>query len=232
MTRLYRLDACAREIADAFGARAGDDPWNGDYVAPGRFAPVITAGRDFIAGPRSSSEAIAQTRNVTRSSSEVVAQTRILPRFWGVLPPPNTDDPGRRIASVRNSGSPFWIGNLRNSEFRCLIPATAVMIWGSGIDHEGRRLKHWLGLPGAVSRTPPLFAMLGVWKDEEIPAFALVTHPPTGLARELGAANMPVIVPPRSDSAQIWLDGGWDRAQTVLHSANPGGLCEIAPPAA
>src|SRR3546814_5754516 len=36
MTSLYRLDAPASAIAAAFGAQAGDDPWTGDYVAPGR----------------------------------------------------------------------------------------------------------------------------------------------------------------------------------------------------
>ena len=57
MTILYRLDAAAAEIAAQFGARAGADPWSGGHVAPGGFAPVVTAGREFVAGPRPLGEA-------------------------------------------------------------------------------------------------------------------------------------------------------------------------------
>lgn len=121
MTMLYRLDATARQIADCFGARAGEDPWEGGYVAPGKFAPVITAGREFVAGPRPSGR----------------AQRRMIPRLWGVPPPPSaTRAPREGIATVRNPDSPFWIGNLRNSEFRCIVPATAFMEWHKGRDTE------------------------------------------------------------------------------------------------
>src|SRR3954469_19680345 len=110
MTMLYRLDAAAHEIADRFAASAGADPWAGGHVAPGSFAPVVTTGREFVAGPRPAGEA-------TR---------RMIPRLWGVPPPPSAafgaGDPARGIMTVRNLDSPFWIGNLRNSEFRCLVP--------------------------------------------------------------------------------------------------------------
>ena len=49
MTVLYRLDAPAAALARHFGAEAGRDPWAGGHVAPGGFAPVITAGREFVA---------------------------------------------------------------------------------------------------------------------------------------------------------------------------------------
>ena len=45
MTQLYRLDRSAAQIAEHFGARVGQDPWDGGYLTPGQFAPVITAGR-------------------------------------------------------------------------------------------------------------------------------------------------------------------------------------------
>jgi len=210
MTRLYRLDAQAADIADAFGARAQNDPWAGGYVAPEKFAPVITAGRDFIAGPRPANRAL---------------EPRMVPRLWGVLPPPNSDDPTRRIAHVRNTQSPFWIGNLRNSEFRCLIPATAIMVWGSGTDYEGRRIKHWVGLEGY-----PVFALLGVWKDEEVPAFAAVTKAAGGLARALGSDTMPIVVAPTGRAAQTWLHGGWNGAQTLIKPGSEQALIEIAAP--
>ena len=210
MTSLYRLDVRASKIADAFGAQGRDDPWAGGYLAPGAFAPVITAGRDFIAGPRPANRAL---------------RPRIVPRLWGVLPPPNSDNHSRRIATLRNIESPFWIGNLRNSEFRCLIPATSVMVWGSGTDYEGRRLKHWLGLEGAR-----VFAMLGVWKDEEVPGFALLTQRARGLAAKLGAATQPFLLDPGAREAQSWLHSGWDRAQGVIEAARARTLIELEDP--
>lgn len=209
MTQLYRLDCSTADVARRFGARQGEDPWDGGYVAPLKFAPVITAGREFIAGPRPSGGRL---------------QPRITPRLWGVAPPPNADDPTRRIASVRNLDSPFWIGNLRNSEFRCLIPATSFMAWGSGTDYEGRRLKHWL-----APHDQPIFAMAGVWKDEEVPAFALLTREATGTARELGCRVEPIILPDSERGRQDWLHGNWDMARGALErAAEP--LTELAAP--
>src|SRR6185503_5989977 len=104
----------AAAIAAAFGADAGADPWAGGHVSPGQFAPVITAGREFVAGP-----------------SRAGQPRRMVPRLWGVPPPPSAGDgPRPGVVSVRNPDSPFWIGNLRNPEFRCLVPATAFMVWG------------------------------------------------------------------------------------------------------
>ena len=105
MTNLYRLDAPASAIAAAFGAEAGDDPWTGDYVAPGRPAPVIVS--DGRGGSR----------------------RYLRPKLWGVPPPQGT----RPVTHVRNLQSPFWIGTLRHPELRCLVPATAFALWsGSG----------------------------------------------------------------------------------------------------
>lgn len=196
MTQLYRLDASAAEVAERFKARPGDDPWQGDYVAPLKFAPVVTAGREFIAGPRPAGGRL---------------RPRLVPRLWGVSPPPTSDDPMRRVTTLRNPDSPFWIGNLRNSEFRCLIPATAFMLWGSETDYEGRRLRHWLAPSGEA-----IFAMAGVWKDEEVPAFALLAREPTGLAKELGGRSMPLVLPDDEGARQTWLHGGWDAARRLI----------------
>ena len=109
MPAIYRLDANAAQIAARFAAQGGQDPWAGGHIAPGAFAPVITAGREFVAGPRPDGD----------------PPRRVVPRQWGV-PPPGTagEAGGRGVLTVRNTQSPFWIGNLRNSEFRCLIPAS------------------------------------------------------------------------------------------------------------
>src|SRR3546814_1999354 len=82
MTSLYRLDMPASAIAAAFGAEAGGDPWMGDYVAPGRPAPVIVS--DGRGGSR----------------------RWLRPKLWGVPPPPQGTEP---VTHVRNLQSPFWI---------------------------------------------------------------------------------------------------------------------------
>lgn len=195
MTLLYFLDADAGAIARHFGASAGADPWQGGYGAPGRFAPVITTGREFVAGPRPEGE---PTR-------------RMIPRLWGVPPPPSAGDPARTIATVRNLDSPFWIGSLRNSEFRCLVPATAFAEWGKGRDRDGRRVQHRITLADQ-----PLFAFAGVWKDSEVPSFALLTCEANAALRHLGREAMPVILPADPRAWRTWLNGGWDRAQDLV----------------
>ncbi len=194
-------------MARRFGAAPGKDPWAGGYVAPLNFAPVITAGREFIAGSRPAGGRLSP---------------RMTPRLWGVLPPPKSDDPTRRIASVRNLDSPFWIGNLRNSEFRCLVPVTSIMLWGSGTDYEGRRLKHWFAPEGGG-----IFAMAGVWKDEDVPAFALLTRDAAGAPRDAGCKSMPVIVPDSEAARQTWLHGGWDAARSIAEQSQPTPLVEL-----
>lgn len=192
---LYRLDAPALEIARRFAASAGKDPWESGPVAPGRFAPVITTGREFVAGPRPAGE---PTR-------------RMIPRLWGVPPPRSAGDVRQGIATVRNLESPFWIGNLRNSEFRCLVPATGFMEWGKGRDAQGKRWQCWFSLADQ-----PLFAFAGVWMDSEVPSFALVTCEANAALRAEGRDTMPVILPPDPQAQHLWLNGGWDRARTLI----------------
>lgn len=196
---LYRLDAPAAAVAAHFGAAASNDPWAGGHIAPGSFAPVITSGREFIAGPRGEGQ-----------------PRRMVPRQWGVPPPPSAGDNARGVLSVRNRESPFWIGNLRNSEFRCLVPATGFMEWGpksrdGGTDREGRRRQCWFSLADQ-----PLFAFAGVWIDSEVPSFALLTCEANAALRHEGLEAMPAILPPSPAAWQHWLTGDWNRAQDLL----------------
>ncbi|MBB6427494.1 SOS response-associated peptidase family protein [Sphingopyxis sp. JAI128] len=115
---LYRLDAPARAVAAAFGVDAGDDPWTGDYVAPGRPAPVI----------------VPDSRGGSRRY--------LRPKLWGVPPPPQGVEP---VATVRNLASPFWIGTLRHPELRCLIPATSFALWSGP---AGARRQRWASVTG------------------------------------------------------------------------------------
>lgn len=194
MPMLYRLDAAAPDVARCFGAEARDDPWAGGHVAPGGFAPVVTAGREMVAGPR------PQGRS----------PRRMVPRLWGVPPPPSVHGE-RGILTVRNLESPFWIGNLRNSEFRCLVPATAFMEWGRPSPVDGRRRQSWLGC-----EDQPVFAMAAVWKDSEVPSFALISCAANAALKAIGRDTMPVILPPDPAAQDLWLRGGWDRAQALV----------------
>ncbi len=196
MSAPYRLAATAAEIARRFDARAAPgDPWTGGVIAPGSFAPVIAAGREFVAGPRPPGE----------------PERRLVPRLWGVPPPPSAAETGRAVLTVRNPDSSFWIGNLRNSEFRCLVPATQVMLWGRADPATGRRRQLWLSCADQ-----PLFAMAGVWKDSEVASFALLTCPANAALREQGVERMPVILPPDPAALRHWLVGGWNRAEPLL----------------
>ena len=196
MTVLFRLDATAADVAARFAARAGDDPWAGGHVAPGSFAPVVTSGREFVAGPRPASE----------------PPRRVVPRLWGVPPPPGVPHDGRGgVLTVRNPDSPFWIGNLRNSEFRCLVPATSIMAWGRADPAGGRRRQHWLGCGDQA-----IFALAGVWVDSEVPAFALLTCAANAAWKAIGQERMPVILPPHEGAAHIWLRAEWRRAEALI----------------
>jgi putative SOS response-associated peptidase YedK len=194
MTMLYRLDAPARAIGATFGVDERDDPWSGGHVALGGFAPVITAGREFVAGPRPDGR----------------SPRRMVPRLWGVPPPPSVQE-ARPVLSVRNVESPFWIGNLRNAEFRCLVPATAFMEWGKGVDRDGKRVRHWF-----ACADQPVFALAGVWKDSEVPSFALLTCEPNAVLRHAGRDAMPVVLPADAEAQDLWLRGSWDRAAALL----------------
>ena len=190
MPMVIHIDATASAIARAAGAQAGDDPWTGGTVAPGQFAPVVTAGREAVAGPR-----------------PAASPRRLTPRLWGVPPPPSAPDMSRAVLTVRNPESPFWIGHLRNSEFRCLVPATGLIEWNrlesGGTDHEGRRRRHLMA-PGHGA----LMWLAAVWKDSEVPGFALMTAPPCPAYRAIGHSAMPLILT-EARAIHAWLHAAW-----------------------
>lgn len=194
MPAIYRLDADAAAIVRHFDTRMGNDPWAGGHIAPGAFAPVITAGREFVAGPREGQQ-----------------PRRLVPRQWGVPPPPMAGERAGPVLTVRNPDSPFWIGNLRNSEFRCLVPATALIEWGKGRDSAGKRRHHRF-----ACADQQLFALAGVWKDSEVPSFALLTCEPNALYRQAGRDTMPMVLAGDPAVWELWLSGDWPRAQTLL----------------
>ena len=184
MTALYTLAADAARIATAFRADPGNDPWSGGHVSPGGYAPVIVRGKDG---------------------------RRIVPRLWGVPPPPAAAlTGGAPVTQVRNLTSPFWIGTLRHTEFRCLVPATAFQLWSQTADpRTGKRTAHWFSLASS-----PLFALAGIWRDSEIPSFALLSCDPNRLVASVNPRTMPVIL--RGKDQERWLRADWKEAQRLV----------------
>lgn len=180
MTRCYRLDRPSHEIAVAFDAHQGPDPWGGGNLIPGEFAPVIVR-------------------------SQKTQQRVIRPMVWG-YPAPDSIAPNgdvNWVPTVRNLESPFWIGNLRHSELRCLVPATAFLLRAKGREHAF-----------AVA-DQPLFAMAGIWRDlTDMPVFAIVSSDATGDAKDKGASSMPVILD--ESQQQRWLTAEWIEASTLV----------------
>jgi putative SOS response-associated peptidase YedK len=210
MCNLYRLDAPANQIALAFDAEQGADPWAGGYVAPGKFAPVIVMGKEG---------------------------RRMVPRQWGVPPPANAVADGRYrpVTNVRNLTSPFWIGTLRHTEFRCLVPVTRFQEWGAadgahamgGSRAAARipRTQHWFSIP-----SEPIFAFAGIWRDSEVPSFAFLTTEPNSLVGAVHPKAMPVILHP--EDYDRWLTEDWKEAQRLVAPFPSQLMLEDAPPRA
>jgi putative SOS response-associated peptidase YedK len=186
MCNFYRLDASSADIAVVFDADAGPDPWSGGYVAPGRFGPVIArAGRS--------------------------GKKLLRPMHWGYPPPGQIDtvaaQAGRWVANVRNLASPFWIGNLRHTELRCLVPATRFQLWSGS---KGTKSQHWFGVP-----SQPIFAFAGIWRDlTDMPVFAFLTTDPNSLIAPAHPATMPLILHP--EDWDVWLNADWKDAQKLV----------------
>ena len=192
MTAHYRLDADAAQIAQAFDADARRDPWSGGYVTPNRPAPVILCNKD---GDR-----------------------YLAPRIWGV-PPHQSFSSGitdprdyRPVTTVRNTQSPFWIGNLRHIRYRCMIPVTAFQIWSSHPDpRTGRKTPHWFHLPAE-----PIFAFAAIWRDSEVASFAILTTDVNDCIASVNPSGMPVILSPEDQDR--WMDSDWQTAQSLVRT--------------
>jgi putative SOS response-associated peptidase YedK len=182
VTSHYRLEARSDQVAPALEANQGPDPWGGGALSPGEFAPVVTR-------------------------SQKTGARVIRPIVWGYLAPgPEGISPSgevRWVPTVRNLESPFWIGNLRHSELRCLVPATSFMLRGKGKEH-------WF----AVSDTP-VFAIAGIWRDlTDMPVFAILVTDASGEAKNKGANAMPCIL--EADQYDRWLRADWKEAQDLV----------------
>jgi putative SOS response-associated peptidase YedK len=178
VTRYYRLDAASDEVATAFAANQGSDPWGGGALLPGEFAPVITR-------------------------SQKTGKRFIRPIVWG-YPAPGPDGISasgevRWVPTVRNLASPFWIGNLRHSELRCLVPATSFML-----------KQRWFAVADQ-----PVMAFAGIWRDlTDMPVFAILVTDATGEAKNVGANAMPCIL--QADQYDRWLSADWKEAQDLV----------------
>jgi putative SOS response-associated peptidase YedK len=163
MLPTYRLDTPAPHIAAALRADQGGDLWPGGAVAPGGYAPVVI--------------------------TEKGKGRRLVPRQWGVPPPPRGEFV---VPFLRNLDSPFWIGPLRHTQFRCLVPITHL-----------RKGRDWLALASGQMVT-----CAGLWRDSEVPSFAIVTA---------GAAGaMPVVLAP--GDIDLWLHADIKLARRLVEA--------------
>lgn len=128
---------------------------------------------------------------------------RLVPRQWGVPPPPRGQ---HVVTTVRNVESPFWIGTLRHPEMRCLVPATHFRAGGA---------RRWWRSPDA-----PIMAFAGIWRDSEVPSFAILT---VGVDALSGPADPPASVPLLLTAPQQarWLAQGWKDAETLVQALHP-----------
>ncbi len=182
MCNLYRLDAPSNQIATVFDAVRGADPWNGGYVAPGKFGPVIA----------------------TRQSGTISRERVMRPMHWGFPPPPRGD---RIVTNVRNLESPFWIGTLKHTELRCLIPVTQFQEWSG---ERGFKRQHWFSVPNQ-----PIFAFAGIWRDlTDMPVFAFLTTEPNEIVRPVHPKAMPMIL--HTEDYDTWLTADWKDAQKLV----------------
>jgi putative SOS response-associated peptidase YedK len=110
------------------------------------------------------------------------------------------------VHNVRNLDSPFWVGTLRHTEFRCLVPVTSFMEWG-GV--KGNRTQHWFTVP-----SEPVFAFAGIWRDSEVPSFAFLTCDPNPLVGAVHDKSMPVILNPWDYDR--WLNADWAKARGLV----------------
>lgn len=177
MCNLYRLDVASDILGDVFSAEVGADPWTGGYVAPGRPAPVVL-----------------------RQDHRVRA---LVPRIWGVPPPPKGDRP---ITNIRNLESPFWIGTLRHVGARCLVPVTRFQEWGG---RTGARTQHWFSVP-----SQPVFAFAGICRDSEVPSFAFLTTAPNPLVGAAHPKAMPLVL--HREDWETWLTADWKTASRLV----------------
>jgi putative SOS response-associated peptidase YedK len=176
MANPYRLDATAGQIARALGADADGDVWEGGPIAPGSYAPVVIGGPDRM--------------------------RRLVPRQWGVPPPPRGEVP---VTTVRNLASPFWIGTLRHTQFRCLVPMTGFQESGGTPD---ARTRHWFDVPSS-----PIFACAGIWRDSDVVSYAVLTTEANATVAACHARTMPVILHP--EDYALWLTAPWKEAQRL-----------------
>jgi len=185
----YQLDACSADIAACFSAHAGPDPWQGGQISVGQFAPVVV-----LSG---------------RTGAKVMR-----PMHWGYPAPgksPEMTAVGqmRWVSSVRNLDSPFWVGNLRHRELRCLVPMTEFPL-------PGGRSK---ALQTCRLTSAKCFAVAGIWRDlTDMPVFAILTTEPSAAFYPIEGGKAPASVPAILATADWsrWLTGDWPDVRNLI----------------
>ncbi|NJS15611.1 MAG: hypothetical protein HC788_14700, partial [Sphingopyxis sp.] len=114
---------------------------------------------------------------------------------------------GDPVTNVRNLTSPFWIGTLRHSELRCLVPVTAFQLWSG---QQGAKRQHWFGVRGS-----PIFAFAGIFRHtDDWPCFGILSCEPN---RQVGAVRpnaMPLIL--HREHYDRWLSDDWNKITSLV----------------
>lgn len=82
--------------------------------------------------------------------------------------------------------------------------------WGVPPPPRGERVV-WCTVPGR-----PVMALAGIWRDSEVPSFAIVTVDAEGILAGARDAAMPVVLDP--PDYRNWLSTDWKDAQNLIRA--------------
>jgi putative SOS response-associated peptidase YedK len=126
----------------------------------------------------------------------------MVPRLWGVPPPPGREHPL----------PPCAIWKAPSGSAPCGIRSSAASSPSPPIVERRRALTPRAGTPCLPRRS----SLAGIWRDSEIPSFAIVSTEPNALAEANRATVMPLILHPQDYG--LWLAGDWKQAQRLVSS--------------
>ncbi|MEP4783536.1 MAG: SOS response-associated peptidase family protein, partial [Erythrobacter sp.] len=69
----------------------------------------------------------------------------------------------------------------------------------------------------------------GVWKDSEVPSFAILSCPANAELKSIGCDRMPVILPAHGGAWETWLFADWRRAASLLQPYSSSMMQGIEP---
>jgi hypothetical protein len=114
--------------------------------------------------------------------------------------------------------------HLAPPRMRCLVPATHFL--ASRPRHGAPR---WWAAAPQEGGDGAIMAFAGVWRDSEVPSFAIVTVAPDGLS---GPDDLPAVVPLVLSPAEQerWLTQEWSKAEALVRPLHPDRIRPLGTP--